>query len=322
MKEVERDDAAREDLVPDLLDMLRHSVALVGLYDRDEILRYANEAFRAAYFLAPDERIDWQTLMRRNFAARRGTVIETDDIESWISSVRSRRGKSRQRTYESDLHGGRFIWVNETRRDDGWILYVGTDVTQLNVSERHLRLLNDKLSRQSFTDELTGVSNRRHVLGQLQAALDEGQAGWACLLDIDHFKAINDACGHQTGDDVLVAVAQTVRRTLRLTDGFGRVGGEEFLILFAQQPFDDVMSTLRRLQAAIGGLDVLRGPAARRITVSGGVTDVSRKDTQAQVLRRADLGLYRAKENGRDRLHVVASDDRFEAPALARGEAG
>lgn len=306
--------AKRSDRAPmgsdfDLLEMLEGSIALVGIYDQHEVLRYANAAFRQAYFVDPTEQIDWQGLMRRNFAAGRGTIIETDDIEKWIASVRSRRGKSRQRTYESDLHDGRFIWVTETMRDDGWIVYAGTDITLLNVSERHLRLANEKLSRQSSTDELTGVSNRRHILAKLQDILDSGQESWACLVDIDHFKAINDRYGHQVGDAVLVSIAQTARKTIALRDGFGRVGGEEFLILFPSQSFEDASATLHRLQETVRILRPSDHHADLRITLSGGLTRVSSADTQSEVLRRADLGLYCAKARGRDQIRLAASAD-------------
>ena len=306
----------------DVPDMLQSSIALIGVYDVNEVLRYTNEAFRTAYFIDPHERIDWQTLMRRNFEAGRGTIIKTDDIEGWISSVRSRRGKSRQRTYESDLHDGRFIWVTETMRDDGWIIYVGTDVTPLNVPERKLRLVRDELFRQSCTDELTGVSNRRHVLGRLKEALDVGRDAWACVLDIDHFKKINDTYGHQVGDDVLVKVARTVRKTIKLKDAFGRIGGEEFLILFASHSLEEVKSTLRLLRGAIRGIDAGGGLSDLKITVSGGLTQVSRKDTEAQILRRADLGLYCAKENGRNQIRLATSEENSLFPSIFPDETG
>jgi diguanylate cyclase (GGDEF)-like protein len=309
VKKESQKDLSRHEIELNILDVFQRSIALIGVYDHNEVLRYTNEAFRSAYFVDPEEQIDWQTLMRRNFAASRGTVIKTDDIESWISSVRSRRGKSRQRTYESDLHGERFIWVTETMRDDGWIIYVGTDVTSLNVSERKLRLANEDLFRQSFTDELTGVSNRRHILGKLQETLDAGQDGWACLLDIDHFKKINDTYGHQVGDDVLTSIAQTTRKAIRLKDSFGRVGGEEFLILFASQSLDDVASALRHLHEAICGLEPVKAHPGLKVTVSGGLTCISPGNTQSQILRRADVGLYFAKANGRAQIRFVKAED-------------
>lgn len=303
MKEAMHEDFLKQ--IPSIVvpEMLQQSIALIGVYDPSEVLRYANDAFRSAYFIAPGEEVSWQTLMQRNFTAGRGTVNSTDDIENWISSVRSRRGKSRQRTYESDLHDGRFIWVTETRRDDGWIVYVGTDVTALNASERRLRLANEALFRQSTTDELTGASNRRHILARLEDMLGEGRDAWACLVDIDHFKRINDTFGHHVGDEVLVNVAQTARHVIDLKDSFGRVGGEELLILFGSQPLEDVRSTLRRLQEAISNMEVLGRHPGLSVKISGWLTYVSPKDMQENVFKRADAGLYSAKDDGRDRIY-------------------
>ena len=312
MEKAFHSDLPEQGVAFDVSDMLHRSIALIGIYDQNEILRYSNEAFRKTYHVKAGEQIDWQTLMRRNFEAGRGTVIKTDDIENWISSVRSRRGKSRERIYESDLHDGRFIWVTETKRDDGWIIYVGTDITSLNVSERNLRLANDKLFRQSCTDELTGVSNRRHILTRLKDMLNAGQDAWACLLDVDHFKKINDTYGHNAGDNVLVRIAQTARETIKLNDSFGRVGGEEFLILFVSQPLEEVKATLVRLQQAIGGLKAVVNHPELKVTISGGLTHVPFGDTQEKIIRRADLGLYSAKNDGRNRIYLYKRDDEFE----------
>ena len=303
-----------QDAALDVLGLFQSSVALIGIYDQNERLRYTNEAFRIAYFIAPEEKIDWQTLMRRNFEASRGTIVKTDDIDAWISSVRSRRGKSRVRSYESDLHDGRFIWVTETLRDDGWIIYVGTDVTQLNASQRDLRLDRDALFRQSFTDELTGVSNRRHILAKLQETIDAKQEAWVCLIDIDHFKNINDTYGHQAGDDVLVSLARTVRKTVKLKDAFGRIGGEEFLMIFANQSFEEVKETLRQLQETIAGFKVCESFSELRITISGGLTQIRKPDTQERILGRADRGLYCAKSSGRNQFRFSNSDGSSHEP--------
>ena len=293
----------------DVLDMLQDSVALVGVYDENERLRYTNAAFRAAYFIEPDEDIDWQTLMRRNYQASRGTIIKTEDIDGWISSVRSRRGKSPMRCYESDLHDGRFIWVTETMRKDGWIIYVGTDVTQLNASQRELRLARDALFRQSFTDDLTGVSNRRHILAKLEETIDAKQEAWACLIDIDHFKRINDTYGHKSGDDVLVNLAQAVRNTVKLRDAFGRVGGEEFLVIFVNQSFEEMVTTIQKLMETIAGLVVCKSYPELRVAISGGLTQITDLDSQEKILGRTDRALYWAKSAGRKQIRLATLDD-------------
>ena len=167
-----------------VLEMLQSSYALIGVYDETETLRYTNSAFRKAYFIEEKQRTTWQDLMRSNFAANRGTVIKTDDIETWISSVRSRRGKTPQRCYESDLHDGRYIWVVETMLPNNWIIYVGTDVTLLRPSERLVRMARDDALRASTTDELTGVSNRRHIMSILSVMVGNTEAGTTAQPDV------------------------------------------------------------------------------------------------------------------------------------------
>ena len=298
---------AGQDAVRQILEMFEHSAALIGVYDADEYLRFTNHAFRQSYFIEPGERLDWQQLMRRNYTANRGTVIKTSDIDAWISSVRSRRGKGRVRTYESDLHDGRYIWVVETMLENGWIIYVGSDVTELNASERMLRLARNVALRNSHTDELTGISNRRHVIGKLEelAASDRLAKGTACLLDIDHFKKINDTFGHQAGDAVLVGFARSVRETIRLRDGFGRVGGEEFLVLFPGQSARDAQATMIRVSNAVRDLRPIPGAPDQAITFSAGLSEIIEGDEAHHVLSRCDHALYAAKEGGRDRLHVA-----------------
>jgi diguanylate cyclase (GGDEF)-like protein len=293
-----------QDALWQILDMLEHSDALIGVYDANDFLRFTNLVFRQAYFIEPGERLDWQSMMRRNHAAGRGTNIRGDNIDTWIASVRSRRGKARLRTYESNLHDGRFIWVVETALENGWIIVVGTDVTELNASERMLRMARDMALRDASTDELTGVSNRRHIIGKLEEMIAErrGTRGAACLVDLDHFKKINDTFGHQAGDDALIAFARCARQTIRLRDGFGRFGGEEFLFLFPGQTAEEARPTIERVFDAVRALRPFPSQPDRGITFSAGLSMLVDGDGVSSLLSRCDAALYAAKEAGRDRL--------------------
>lgn len=297
--------------------MMQHSVALIGVYDEQERLRFTNESFRNAYFILPGEDLCWQQLMRRNFAAKRGTIIRSDDIDAWIASVRSRRGKNKVRTYESDLHCGAYIWVTETMLPNGWIIYVGTDVSELRQSERWLRQARDEAIRASTTDELTGISNRRHIIGQLERMLLRGPekshkpsevaveaGGTVGLLDVDHFKKINDTYGHQAGDEVLVTFARVVRETIKLRDAFGRFGGEEFLILFPGQSVKAAMATIEQLYEAISNVRPVRNAPDLKISFCVGLTHILSGDDTSRIFSRCDGALYAAKECGRNQMKV------------------
>jgi diguanylate cyclase (GGDEF)-like protein len=155
----------------------------------------------------------------------------------------------------------------------------------------------------AMTDELTGLPNRRDVLARLETLLDTPDRGCALLIvDIDHFKSINDSHGHLVGDDILRAIAGALRDAAAEPVALGRLGGEEFVVI--QPDGDEVSGRLlaERLIARVRALDLSRLLRGRRMTVSIGLTVCSTGDTVTQMLRRADEALYVAKAGGRDRV--------------------
>jgi diguanylate cyclase (GGDEF)-like protein len=156
----------------------------------------------------------------------------------------------------------------------------------------------------AMTDELTGVPNRRAVLGRLDPLLRRSDSS-ACatlIIDIDHFKAINDQHGHPAGDEVLKVVAATVRSAVRESAFFGRLGGEEFLIVLPGADLLEGRRVAEVFRERIESIDTSRWFAdRRRITASIGVAvSVPGKDTPSTMLQRADLALYAAKRSGRN----------------------
>lgn len=156
----------------------------------------------------------------------------------------------------------------------------------------------------ALTDELTGVPNRRSVLSRLDPLLRDPQSG-ACavlIIDIDHFKKINDQHGHPTGDEVLKVVAHAVRAAVTEPGFFGRLGGEEFLIVLPRTDLVQSRLSAERFRQAILSIDTSRWfPDKRRITASIGCA-VSKPgaDTPSSMLKRADSALYAAKRAGRN----------------------
>jgi diguanylate cyclase (GGDEF)-like protein len=156
----------------------------------------------------------------------------------------------------------------------------------------------------ALTDELTNVPNRRSVLSRLDPLLrDVEQGTCGCLIiDVDHFKKINDQFGHPTGDEVLKAVAAAVRALIEEPAFFGRLGGEEFLIVLPRMDMAGTREAAERFREAIMAIDTSRWcPDNRRVTVSVGCS-VSNPgaDTPSTMLKRADFALYAAKRNGRN----------------------
>jgi diguanylate cyclase (GGDEF)-like protein len=181
-----------------------------------------------------------------------------------------------------------------------------------------------RMRKLAMTDELTGVPNRRSVLARLDPVLKNSTAP-ACsilIIDIDHFKNINDHHGHLAGDQVLKVVADRVRSAVPEPGFFGRLGGEEFLIVLPDTKLERAMVVAEDFRGRIMSLDTGRWFADRRhITASIGVTSSSPGgDTPSTMLQRADAALYVAKRSGRNccRSEPVLSpaDEWSRTPAL------
>lgn len=180
-----------------------------------------------------------------------------------------------------------------------------------DISER--KRMETELRTLANTDPLTGASNRRHFLEQAgrELARSERYATPTALLimDIDYFKRINDTYGHAVGDAVLQALVTTSRATLRGTDLFGRLGGEEFAAVLIAAPADTAALVAERLRAAVAGLEVRNQGQTVRLTVSIGV-GLRRPGELAieELLKRTDAALYQAKDRGRNRVVVEGQD--------------
>lgn len=179
---------------------------------------------------------------------------------------------------------------------------------------RQLQELNVRLEQEAITDYLTKLYNRRYFSRRCDEAFGRMQRGGAhfalILFDVDHFKAVNDAHGHDTGDEVLVGVAETFRHNTRKDlEIIGRVGGEEYAVLcLGDSDARAAGCTAERLRQAVAArVFTVRG-CRLEITVSGGVARTSAgDDSWESVYARADRALYLAKETGRNR--VCAADD-------------
>lgn len=175
------------------------------------------------------------------------------------------------------------------------------------------------MRRLAMTDELTGIPNRRAILDRLQQRLGRGETAAAVLIfDVDHFKTINDLRGHDIGDRVLREVADAARRALTAAarqaqagEGvFGRIGGEEFLVLLDRGDAARAGEVGEALRAAIEALRIDDGGDGLQVTISlGGTLARPGRDRIEDALKRADLALYRAKEAGRNRMDWQPAED-------------
>lgn len=166
-------------------------------------------------------------------------------------------------------------------------------------------------------DELTGLVNRRCVNEALEAERQRshrsGQTFSVCVLDLDHFKRINDLFGHPGGDETLRAFAREANAALRTTDMLARWGGEEFLLLMPDTSGDFALAAVERLREHVSAQQLMVGDQVLNITFSAGVAEFAGKETLTQLIARADEAAYTAKNRGRNRV-VFASHE--PAPLL------
>lgn len=186
---------------------------------------------------------------------------------------------------------------------------VNERTNSLFQANRQLKETNRELYILSTTDRLTGLYNRRYIEEQLGHALENKQHSLEpvsiLMLDIDHFKAINDTFGHNMGDRVLVNVSNAISHTIQPADIAGRWGGEEFIIL-CPTGIDSAKKNADRISTQIASLDLLE---TGNITVSVGVTSCLKQDTIDSVLNRVDQALYQAKHNGRNQVIIKIKED-------------
>ena len=180
---------------------------------------------------------------------------------------------------------------------------------------RRVNALNEKILEMAVTDALTGLPNRHRFLARLdeEASRAErtGQPFSVGMLDIDHFKLINDAHGHPVGDIVLKEAARRLAACVRLPDMVARFGGEEFAVVFSGVRCKDAAVAAERMRAALADSPILAEGKEISVTISGGVAEVpaggagTMKSSATAALAEADKALYRAKHGGRNRVELA-----------------
>ncbi len=181
---------------------------------------------------------------------------------------------------------------------------------------RKLREQNHRLEQLVIRDPLTELPNRRCLMERLTSEMSrferrtpEPSSLCISMLDVDHFKRINDTLGHDVGDTVLRRISETLSNALRKSDFVGRFGGEEFVVILPESSLEQAEQSVMRLQEAVAALEIPELPNGQRVTVSQGLTRYYPGERIEQTLKRADEALYRAKAAGRNCIIVVDPDD-------------
>jgi len=191
---------------------------------------------------------------------------------------------------------------------------IGFATTVFNDMVAKLKLSQTKLEQLATTDTLTGLNNRKRVMRILRDHYEYYRryetAFSVLMLDVDHFKLVNDTYGHQAGDTVLKQVAELFNENLRNVDSAGRYGGEEFLVILAESGVDESIQAAERIRKAVASHLFIHEDQEIQVHISVGIGRIHKQDgDEHQVVRRADMALYRAKNEGRNRVVYQADDD-------------
>jgi diguanylate cyclase (GGDEF)-like protein len=169
-----------------------------------------------------------------------------------------------------------------------------------------LKKAHARIEELAQVDELTGLLNRRYIMKSLNEEIARAQrTGVACcvaIIDLDFFKRINDQFGHPVGDEALRTFAATLFANIRTIDKLGRYGGEEFLLILPDITKDQAVRTIDRLRSIVSEVDWAAISGMMNLTMSAGICAVRQEDSAAEILARADVALYRAKDAGRNRV--------------------
>lgn len=191
---------------------------------------------------------------------------------------------------------------------------LGFATTVFNEMVAKLKLSQTELEQLATTDPLTGLNNRKQVMTILHDHYEYyrryKRVFSVLMLDVDHFKVVNDTYGHQAGDTVLKQVAELFNKNLRSVDSAGRYGGEEFIVILPESGMDGSIQVAERIRKAVASHIFIHEDQEIQVHISVGIGKVQEQDGDEQkVVTRADMALYRAKNEGRNRVVYQAADD-------------
>ncbi len=175
---------------------------------------------------------------------------------------------------------------------------------EIENKQQELLKVNEKLINLSNTDQLTGIPNRRLFEMKLKEQIvrysTDGKIKFCLfMIDIDHFKKVNDKYGHTTGDDVLINIAQMIQELIPVEGMVARYGGEEFIVILPYLQEKEMLKTAQKINQSIEKINWVKVDS---VTVSVGISTFEKGDTRDSIIERADLALYKAKKNGRNQV--------------------
>lgn len=298
--------------------LMEHAPIMVSYWDAQRKCHYANRMYRDWFGKSESQivGIDVQTLLGHEQYAKSEALI--------AATLRGEAQHFEQQRSKADGSAGyvlsRYIPDSDGLGVKGFFV-IASDITELKLTQLQLEKRIEDLYIMATTDALTGIDNRRNLLEKVQIEIDRalryGLGVEFLMMDIDHFKDINDTYGHDAGDRVLQRVGALLHETVRAPDHVGRLGGEEFGILLTNVTPHLAAEIAEQLRKKVAALVVSYNDAEISFTVSIGVAGllVEAENPLLDMIKRADTAMYEAKKNGRNCVRMP--EDQQEAVLVA-----
>ena len=287
--------AAQQKLIYEIIQLQDN---IIFILDKDRKIIFSNQKFLDVFSVKSIDDFNAKNLKISDFFVQCNGFFYPSENEDWLESIKNIQDKTKKVVSILDKQGEpRFFLVSVKHIKDTTLTIVTlTEVTSLTLEKR-------VFEHKAYTDRLTNIHNRAYfdmeVDKEIARSKRENTPLSMIILDIDKFKEMNDNYGHLVGDEILKELAKIIKQRKRETDTFARWGGEEFVVILPNTTLKDSKKVAEYLRAMIEKHTFKDG---LHITCSFGVAQLSENDTKESLLNRADDALYRAKENGRNRV--------------------
>ena len=281
----------------------------IAIFNADDQLHFASPTFIQLYAVQPGAQT-FHSIISHCFHQQQGPRI-TAPLSQWINTVQAKRRSIPVRTFEVVMLDGRWMWGTEVTFTNQWTMMQIIDFTTIKNKEFALQKAHDEALLAAKTDNLTGLPNRGAIIQRFhqlyEFSLGQSQPLTLAIIDLDHFKSVNDNFGHAVGDAVLRHFAAHADNLIRAAGGvIGRSGGEEFLVVLPNSPTTCGQDLLEKLRIHLQKHPFSTTQSIIYYTFSSGLVGSTQLCSFEDLYKAADKALYTAKIRGRNQDCVSA----------------